>query len=119
MPGHVGYEGVNCDSTVADDCASAPCQNGGVCMDEVQGYHCTCPLLGARFLFSGKSRGKRRSRSRFNLSRQFLDRNMNTRELNRGKTLPTAEHHVFTHAGFMGFIMGKYLSAIGTTAILT
>lgn len=25
-----------------DECASAPCQNGGVCIDGVNGYMCDC-----------------------------------------------------------------------------
>ena len=25
-----------------DDCAPAPCLNGGTCTDEVNGYTCTC-----------------------------------------------------------------------------
>ena len=25
-----------------DDCAPSPCQNGGTCIDEVNGYKCDC-----------------------------------------------------------------------------
>ena len=25
-----------------DDCASAPCQHGGTCTDEINGYSCEC-----------------------------------------------------------------------------
>ena len=25
-----------------DECANNPCQNGGVCLDDVNGYKCTC-----------------------------------------------------------------------------
>lgn len=25
-----------------DECASAPCQNGGICIDHVHGYKCNC-----------------------------------------------------------------------------
>ena len=25
-----------------DDCAAKPCQNGGVCKDQINGYKCTC-----------------------------------------------------------------------------
>ena len=29
-------------STDVDECASAPCQNGGTCIDQVNGYLCHC-----------------------------------------------------------------------------
>ena len=29
-------------STDIDDCKYAPCQNGGTCTDEVNGYSCQC-----------------------------------------------------------------------------
>ena len=28
--------------TDIDECATNPCQNGGVCLDDVNGYNCTC-----------------------------------------------------------------------------
>ena len=36
-----GYSGQNCDTNV-NECASNPCQNGGSCMDRVNGYQCQC-----------------------------------------------------------------------------
>ena len=30
-------------SSDIDDCASQPCQSGGTCLDEVNGYSCTSP----------------------------------------------------------------------------
>ena len=33
---------VNCCFTDIDECASAPCQNGGTCIDQVNGYLCQC-----------------------------------------------------------------------------
>ena len=29
-------------STDIDECASAPCQNGGTCIDQINGYMCQC-----------------------------------------------------------------------------
>ena len=29
-------------STDIDECVSAPCQNGGTCIDQVNGYMCQC-----------------------------------------------------------------------------
>ena len=37
-----GWSGVNCDYNV-NECASSPCQNGGTCVDGVNGYYCNCP----------------------------------------------------------------------------
>lgn len=37
-----GYSGTNCEINI-DECASVPCQNGGVCTDGVNSYTCTCP----------------------------------------------------------------------------
>ena len=25
-----------------DECSSGPCENGGICMDHVNGFNCTC-----------------------------------------------------------------------------
>jgi hypothetical protein len=27
-----------------DECKEDPCQNGGMCVDEIGSYHCKCPL---------------------------------------------------------------------------
>ncbi|KAG8287075.1 Fibulin-7 [Homalodisca vitripennis] len=35
--------GLLCDVVDVDECASAPCQNGGTCVDLVDGYRCVCP----------------------------------------------------------------------------
>jgi predicted outer membrane repeat protein len=40
-----GFEGVNCEHTVSDECASKPCRNGGQCVDGVQDYLCKCTAL--------------------------------------------------------------------------
>jgi hypothetical protein len=37
-----GWSGANCDVNI-DDCAGAPCQNGGTCTDQANGYTCSCP----------------------------------------------------------------------------
>jgi hypothetical protein len=34
-------EGENCEKNV-DECGSGPCQNGGNCVDLVDGYRCIC-----------------------------------------------------------------------------
>ena len=36
-----GFEGVRCDIDI-DDCAGAPCHNGGACVDRVAGFDCQC-----------------------------------------------------------------------------
>ncbi|MEZ4289881.1 MAG: calcium-binding EGF-like domain-containing protein [Myxococcota bacterium] len=36
-----GFTGTNCEIDV-DECAPAPCQNGGACFDLVNGYTCSC-----------------------------------------------------------------------------
>ena len=36
-----GFTGTNCEIDV-DECAPAPCQNGGACLDLVNGYTCSC-----------------------------------------------------------------------------
>lgn len=38
-----GYEGVNCSKN-KDDCVGNPCQNSGVCVDKLNGFHCDCPV---------------------------------------------------------------------------
>jgi protein eyes shut len=40
----MGWTGALCDVDI-DDCESAPCQNGGVCIDKLAGYSCAC-LMG-------------------------------------------------------------------------
>ena len=37
----VGYEGKYCHQNV-DDCGSAPCAHGGVCVDGIDSYLCQC-----------------------------------------------------------------------------
>lgn len=37
-----GYEGDQCQID-RDNCADVTCQNGGSCIDELNGYHCECP----------------------------------------------------------------------------
>lgn len=36
-----GYAGLNCEINV-DDCAGAPCKNGGACIDLVGSFRCVC-----------------------------------------------------------------------------
>jgi ferredoxin-NADP reductase len=36
-----GWEGPDCDSNV-DECLSSPCANGGVCLDAIDAYTCSC-----------------------------------------------------------------------------
>ena len=36
-----GWTGGDCDINI-DDCASNPCENNGLCVDEVNGYSCVC-----------------------------------------------------------------------------
>lgn len=38
-----GYEGVSCSENI-DDCIGNPCQNSGVCVDKLNGFHCDCPV---------------------------------------------------------------------------
>ena len=44
-----GFEGTNCTINI-NECAPAPCLNGGTCADRINGYTCSCPKLwlGAR-----------------------------------------------------------------------
>ena len=37
-----GFAGTNCETNI-DDCAAAPCENGGVCSDGIASYTCACP----------------------------------------------------------------------------
>ena len=48
------YDDANCDAydllsffffpvTDVDECASDPCQHGGVCVDQVNSFRCVCP----------------------------------------------------------------------------
>jgi hypothetical protein len=39
-----GYSGNLCQTDI-NECLSTPCQNGGTCLDLVNGYNCTCALL--------------------------------------------------------------------------
>ncbi|KAL4239474.1 hypothetical protein ACF0H5_000289 [Mactra antiquata] len=39
-----GYTGSLCQHNI-DECSSNPCQNGGICLDEIAGYSCNC-LIG-------------------------------------------------------------------------
>ena len=34
--------GCKCTITEIDECSSIPCMYGGVCMDLINGYNCTC-----------------------------------------------------------------------------
>ena len=36
-----GYTGTYCETDI-DECASNPCRNNGICVDKINGYHCTC-----------------------------------------------------------------------------
>ena len=35
-------ESIEIDTSDIDECASDPCQNGGVCVDGINGYTCFC-----------------------------------------------------------------------------
>ena len=45
--------GVLCE-TETDECASNPCQSGGTCTDELNGYTCQC-LVTEQDVFTGKN----------------------------------------------------------------
>ncbi|KAM6900418.1 cubilin [Xenentodon cancila] len=36
-----GWQGLHCDQNI-DECSSNPCQNGGTCVDSINGFTCTC-----------------------------------------------------------------------------
>lgn len=36
-----GFGGLRCDTNV-NECSSNPCQNGGTCVDGINGYNCQC-----------------------------------------------------------------------------
>ncbi|KAK7881367.1 hypothetical protein WMY93_029776 [Mugilogobius chulae] len=36
-----GWGGVHCDQDI-NECSSSPCQNGGTCVDQLNGFSCTC-----------------------------------------------------------------------------
>lgn len=38
-----GYYGNQCENEI-NECVSDPCENGGTCVDEVNGYTCLCPI---------------------------------------------------------------------------
>lgn len=38
-----GYGGSQCQSEI-NECASQPCQNGGVCNEQFNGFNCSCPI---------------------------------------------------------------------------
>ena len=40
-----GFTGFNCETNI-DECASDPCQNGGQCLDGIDGYICDCEGTG-------------------------------------------------------------------------
>lgn len=36
------FSGPRCNVDI-DECASSPCNNGGTCINEVNGFRCVCP----------------------------------------------------------------------------
>lgn len=40
-----GITGPNCETDI-DECQSMPCQNGGMCIDHINGYECNCTDTG-------------------------------------------------------------------------
>ena len=39
----IGYTGSHCAVEI-NECSSAPCHNGGTCVDQIGKYACTCPV---------------------------------------------------------------------------
>lgn len=37
-----GTTGAHCETDATDDCATAPCKNGGMCVNQLYNYRCLC-----------------------------------------------------------------------------